>query len=171
MVNAGRVDLGVAGDFRRPSPELGATTAFDFLTTMHQIGEKTARLLSDGSARAQAQIGRHFLARPAPDRFSSVAVRTVGGPVHQAQVQVGRGEISPDGVARFLTDRGLGSCPQSPSAVQRVAPVRHWRIAGSRQRWSACGGLPSSSITTTAPVSRHPPAADRVVADPVSSTG
>ena len=67
MVNAGRVDLGVASDFLRASLELGAATAFDFLATVHQIGEKTARLLSNRSTGAQAQIGRRSLARPAPD--------------------------------------------------------------------------------------------------------
>ncbi len=112
MVNAGRKDLGIVSEVLRLGLKLGAATAFDFLLTVHQIGEKTAYLLSDGSASAQAQIGRHFLARPAPDRFISVEVRTVGGQVHQAQVQVGRGEISPD----------------------RVAPMG-WRIVPNHRQW------------------------------------
>ena len=42
--------MGVASEFPRASLELGAATAFDFLLTVHQIGEKAAQLQIASSA-------------------------------------------------------------------------------------------------------------------------
>ena len=139
MVNAGRVDLGVTGDFRRASLELGATGALDFLPTARPIGEKAAHLLARRGTSAQAQIGRRFRADPAPDRRVSVAVRTVAGPVHRAQLRAGRAETSPDGLARLLTDRRLANCPRSRAAVRGTAPAV---AAGRRWQWRSCGCPP-----------------------------
>ena len=39
MVNTGRVDRGVGSEFLRVSLKFGSAATFDFLPTMHQIGE------------------------------------------------------------------------------------------------------------------------------------
>jgi len=77
MVNAGRMSLGLdmGSAFLRPSLKLGAAATFGFLTTMHQSHEKAVHLLSHCTTSSQAQVGRHFLAHLAPDRFIRIKVR------------------------------------------------------------------------------------------------
>ena len=79
MVNAGRMDLGAAGEVLRPDLKHGAAATFDFFASLGQIGEKAAHLFSHGSTSTQALVGRCCLARPAPDGLIGVEVRTVAG--------------------------------------------------------------------------------------------
>ena len=81
MVNAGRMSLGldVGSAFLLPSLKFGAAATFGFLTTMRQSREKATHLLSHCSTSSQAQVGGHFLARPASDRFIRVEVRNSPG--------------------------------------------------------------------------------------------
>ena len=58
MVNAGRKDLGIVSEVLRLGLKLGAATAFDFLLTVHQIGEKKPPTFS----RTAARVPRHKLA-------------------------------------------------------------------------------------------------------------
>ena len=146
MADARKVDLGVAGDFLRASLELGAATAFDFLLTVRQIGEKNHPPALGRQRECPGTGGGRFLTRPAPDGLVSVEVWTVGGQVHQAQVQVGRGQISPDGV----TPMGGRIVPDHD---QRFVVLRPQLL----QEGGGGGGVAvaSSSITATSPVSRH----------------
>ena len=71
----------------------GSATPFDLVPTASQVGEKVAHLLLHRGPGAQAQVGSHVLAHPAPDGLISIEVWTVTGQVDQAQVQAGRGEV------------------------------------------------------------------------------
>ena len=46
MVNTGRVDRGVGSEFLRVSLKFGSAATFDFLPTMHQIGENPPRAIA-----------------------------------------------------------------------------------------------------------------------------
>ena len=62
MVNAGRMDLGTAGEVLRSGLKHGAAAAFDFFVSLGQIGEKAAHFLLACGTGAQALVGRCFLA-------------------------------------------------------------------------------------------------------------
>ncbi len=122
---AGTIGAGVGVQLCGASLKDGATTAADFFPTVGQTGEEAAHCLPHRSPGAQAQISGCLLARPAPDGLVSIEIRTVAGQVHQAQVQAGRGQISPDRIAAM----GWG-----------VVPYHRQRFGVSRPKLPQEGG-------------------------------
>ncbi len=60
-----------------------------------QSGEEIADPFLHIDLVPQAQVSRHLLSRPAPDRLVSVEVRAVTRQAHQPQPQVGRPQVLP----------------------------------------------------------------------------
>ena len=101
---------------------------------------------------AQAQIASGLRSRPAPDSLSGVEVRAVARQVHQPQLQLRRPEVLPH---RF------------PTVGWRIVPAdpqRPWMLFLQLRQEGNCVKkatevplllLPSSSIHSTSPVSRH----------------
>ena len=100
----------------------------------------------------QAQIASGLRSRPAPDSLIGVEVRAVARQVHQPQLQLRRPEVLPH---RF------------PTVGRRIVPddpQRPWMLFLQLRQEGNCVRkatevplllLPSSSIHSTSPVSRH----------------
>lgn len=79
MVNAMRVDLGVASNFPGVSLEFATAATFDCFASVGQIGEKAAHLPAHCGTGSQALVGGGFLTRPAPDGLVSVGIWAAAG--------------------------------------------------------------------------------------------
>ena len=105
-------------------------------TAAHRVPRQR---LAVGSWRTQPQM-----ARLVKDR--GVEVWAVAGQVHQVQVQAGRGQVRPQRIATMgwciVPNHGQRFVIPRPSCRRKAAEVVELL-------------LPSSSITSTSPVSRH----------------
>src|SRR5437868_6362844 len=79
--------------------ENGAAAAFDFVSPIGQATKERAHFLADLGRGAEAGVGGHFSADPAPDVLIRVEVRAVGWQSDQAEPQLGRAQVGAQWVA------------------------------------------------------------------------
>ncbi|CAI8019220.1 hypothetical protein GBAR_LOCUS11576, partial [Geodia barretti] len=113
----------------------GLASALDFVASAGQAGEKVAHLLLDCGTGPQAQVGGHLLTYPAPNSLVGVEIWAIGGQVHQAQVQVGVGQVGSQRVAPM-------SWGIVPNHRQRFGVLRpQLTQEGNRQEGNRGGGV------------------------------
>src|SRR5204862_7623172 len=71
----------------------------DLVSPLDDVAKKLADVLLDLGLGPAASVGRHLFADPTPNRLIGVEVWAVSGQTHQAQAQVGRGQVGSHGVA------------------------------------------------------------------------
>jgi hypothetical protein len=91
-LNSGRESVGLG-------LENSATAALDFIGPVGQSTEESAYLLADLGRSAEAGVGRHFGADPAPDMLVSIEIGTVRRQADQAEPQVRGSQVGAQGVA------------------------------------------------------------------------
>jgi hypothetical protein len=76
-----------------------STPALDLISAMDNVTEELPDVLLDLGLAPEAGVGGHLVADSAPDGLIRVEVRAVGRQAHQAEADVGRGQVSAQGVA------------------------------------------------------------------------
>ena len=111
-----------------------------------QPGQEFAYSLLHRRPGPRAQIAGGFLSRPASDGLIGIEVRAVPRQIHQPQAQVRRPQVLP----HRLSVMGRGIVPDDPQRPRVLSP-QCFRKATDVPALL----LPSSSIHSTCPVSRH----------------
>ena len=128
--------------------EHGPAALFDLWLPASQLGKEIIHLLLHCGLGAQAQVGGHLLTHPVPDRLISIEVWAVARQVHQAQAQSGSCQVGPQDIAAMR--RGI--IPNHSKRSRVLLPQRSCRRKAAEVAELL---LPSSSIHSTSPVSKH----------------
>jgi hypothetical protein len=140
-LNSGRENVGLG-------LENGATAAFDLVGPVGQTTEEGTDLFTDLALGAEAGVGRHFGADPAPDVLRKTKLtqgrwtisRTVWGP-SSSLIPVIRSSVgvcrSCGGTANMANGSGSSSCRMEPGSISPLHGVHRW-CRWEARRWSEC---------------------------------
>ena len=73
------IGIGRLLEFVGAALEDGSASPFNLRFSADQLGKETIHLLLHCGLGTQAQVGRHLLAHPAPNRLFSIEIRVVAG--------------------------------------------------------------------------------------------